>query len=63
MRAGRTVTTAPAARFGQSERKGSVAPGKQGDFVVLEGDPRAEIRALARVRYTIREGKLIWNRK
>ncbi len=58
-----SLTTAPAARFGQSGRKGSVEAGIQGDLVVLEGDPRAEIRALGRVRYTFRQGKLIWNRK
>jgi imidazolonepropionase-like amidohydrolase len=55
-----SLTTAPAERFGQSERKGVVAPGKQADLVVLEGDPREDIRALARVRYTIREGRIIW---
>jgi imidazolonepropionase-like amidohydrolase len=58
-----SLTTAPAALFGQAERKGIVAPGKDADLVLLEGDPRAEIRALARVRYTLRKGEIIWSRR
>ena len=56
-----SLTTAPAERFGQSDRKGTVERGKQADLAVLEGDPREDIGALARVRYTIREGRIIWN--
>ena len=33
---------------------------KEADLVLLEGDPRSEIQALARVRYTIRRGAIIW---
>jgi imidazolonepropionase-like amidohydrolase len=55
-----SLTTAPADRFGQSERKGRIEPGKEADFALFEGDPRAEIRALGRVRYTIRKGEIIW---
>jgi imidazolonepropionase-like amidohydrolase len=58
-----SLTTAPATLFGQSERKGIIATGKEADLVLLEGDPRAEIRALARVRYTLRKGEIIWSRK
>ena len=57
-----SLTTAPAERFGQSDRKGVIEPGKQADLVVLEGDPRENIGALGRVRYTVREGRLIWSR-
>jgi imidazolonepropionase-like amidohydrolase len=56
-----SLTTAPAERFGQSDRKGTVEPGRQADLAVVEGDPREDIGALARVRYTIREGRIIWN--
>ncbi|HEY7699881.1 MAG TPA: amidohydrolase family protein [Vicinamibacteria bacterium] len=55
-----SLTTAPAGRFGQADRKGTIEPGKEADLVVFEGDPRADIRSLARVRYTIREGRVIW---
>jgi len=58
-----SLTTAPAERFGQSDRKGTIEPGKQADLVVLEGDPREDVRALAWVRYTVREGRIIWNRR
>jgi imidazolonepropionase-like amidohydrolase len=58
-----SLTTAPAGRFGQSERKGAVAPGMQADLVALEGDPREDIRSLARVRYTVREGRIIWKKQ
>jgi imidazolonepropionase-like amidohydrolase len=55
-----SLTTAPAERFGQSGRKGTIARGKEADLVLVEGDPRSEIQALARVRYTIRKGEIIW---
>jgi imidazolonepropionase-like amidohydrolase len=56
-----SLTTAPAERFGESHRKGSIEPGKQADLVVLEGDPGKDIGSLARVRYTVREGRIIWS--
>jgi imidazolonepropionase-like amidohydrolase len=55
-----SLTTAPAERFGQTDRKGTIEPGKEADLVVFEGDPRADIRSLARVRYTIRAGRVIF---
>jgi imidazolonepropionase-like amidohydrolase len=58
-----SLTTAPAERFGQSDRKGAIEPGKQADLVLLEGDPREDIGSLALVRYTVREGRIIWNRR
>jgi len=58
-----SLTTVPAERFGQLDRKGTVEPGRQADLVLLEGDPREDIRSLARVRYTVREGRIIWNRR
>jgi imidazolonepropionase-like amidohydrolase len=57
-----TLTTAPAERFGQSDHKGAIEPGKQADLVVLGGDPRENIASLGRVRYTVREGRVIWSR-
>jgi imidazolonepropionase-like amidohydrolase len=54
------LTTAPAARFGAANRSGRVAAGMDADLVVLEGDPEPDIRALARVRYTIRGGRVIY---
>jgi imidazolonepropionase-like amidohydrolase len=55
-----TLTTAPSKRFNAGAGAGLVAVGSPADLVVLEGDPAAEIRTLARVRYTIRRGQIIY---
>jgi imidazolonepropionase-like amidohydrolase len=39
-----------------------IAGGSPADLVVLDGDPAVEIRALARLRYTIRGGQVIYDR-
>jgi imidazolonepropionase-like amidohydrolase len=54
-----SLTTAPAARFGASERSGRIEQGLDADLVVLEGDPASDPRALARVRFTFRRGALL----
>lgn len=54
-----SLTTAPAERFGVSGRLGRIAPGFAAALVVLNEDPSRNVRALARVRCTLREGKLI----
>jgi imidazolonepropionase-like amidohydrolase len=56
------LTTAPAARFGAAARSGRLAVGFTADVVVLEGDPAQDIRALARVRATLRGGRVIATR-
>jgi len=56
------LTTAPAARFGVAARTGRLAPGLAADVVVLDGDPAEDIRALARVRATLRGGRVIYQR-
>jgi imidazolonepropionase-like amidohydrolase len=55
-----SLTTAPAERFGESKRSGRIAAGFQADLVVLKDDPSSNIRALAAVQYTLREGKIIY---
>ena len=52
------LTTAPAARFGRA-RTGRLAPGLAADIVVLDGDPTQDVRAFARVRTTMRDGRVI----
>jgi imidazolonepropionase-like amidohydrolase len=54
------LTTAPAARFGAASRLGRLAPDFVADIVVLDGDPAEDIRALARVRATLRNGRVIY---
>jgi imidazolonepropionase-like amidohydrolase len=55
-----SLTTAPAERFGQSSRLGRVATGLSADLVLLQGDPGQDLRALTEVRYTLRDGKIIY---
>src|SRR4030095_13634088 len=51
-----SLTTAPAERFGVAARTGRLAPGMIADVVVLDGDPERDVRALTKVRYTVRDG-------
>jgi imidazolonepropionase-like amidohydrolase len=55
-----TLTTAPAARFGESASRGKIAPGMDADLVVLDGDPSQDARNFAKVYYTIRAGRVIY---
>ena len=41
---------------------GRVAPGLAADLTVVDGDPERDIRALARVRYALRGGRIVYSR-
>ena len=56
-----SLTTAPAARFGDAKVLGQVAPGFLADLVVVDGDPARDLRALTAVRYTMRDGAITWS--
>jgi imidazolonepropionase-like amidohydrolase len=55
-----SLTTSPAEHFGDAQRQGRVAVGFEADVVILGRDPAADVSALARVRYTIRGGKVVY---
>jgi len=55
-----SLTTAPAKRFGFEKRKGRVMAGMDADLVLLGSDPGRDAKAFADVRYTIREGKVLY---
>ena len=55
-----SLTTAPAEKFGESDRLGRIAPGLVADLVVLDGDPSRDVRSFAGVRYAIRDGEVIY---
>jgi imidazolonepropionase-like amidohydrolase len=57
-----SLTTNPARRFGLEKTAGRIAPGMEADLVVLEGDPARDLGALGRVRYTLRQGRIIYRR-
>jgi imidazolonepropionase-like amidohydrolase len=55
-----SLTTAPAQRFGESKRRGRIAAGFAADLVILSQDPSKDVRAFAAVRYTLRDGVVIY---
>ena len=56
-----SLTTSPAAYF-KAARKGKVETGFDADLVVLDGDPLADVRNLAKVAFTIRAGQVIYQK-
>ena len=56
-----SLTTNPAAYF-KAAKKGRVEMGFDADLVVLEGDPLADVRNLAKVALTIRAGQVIYQK-
>jgi imidazolonepropionase-like amidohydrolase len=57
-----SLTTNPAGYF-KATKKGRVEQGFDADLVVLDGDPIAEVRNLAKVAYTIRAGQVIYRKQ
>src|SRR6516165_10700595 len=57
-----SLTSNPAAYF-KASAKGRVAKGFDADLVVLDGDPASDVRNLAKVAYTIRAGKMIYQKQ
>jgi len=56
-----SLTTNPAQYF-KVAKKGRVEKGFDADVVVLDGDPTADVRNLAKVAYTIRAGTVIYQK-
>jgi len=56
-----TLTTNPAQYF-KAAKKGRVERGFDGDLAVLDGDPIADVRNLAKVAYTIRAGQIVYQK-
>jgi imidazolonepropionase-like amidohydrolase len=56
------LTTNPASRFGVSSSKGTVTPGKLADLTILDADPAPDLGNFARIRMTIRSGRVIYRR-
>ena len=54
------LTVAPAMRFREQGKRGRIEPGMRADLVILDGDPASDVRNFARVRYTIRMGRVIY---
>jgi imidazolonepropionase-like amidohydrolase len=56
-----SLTTNPAAYF-KVAKKGKVEEGFDADLVILDGDPIADVRNLAKVATTIRAGQVIYQK-
>jgi imidazolonepropionase-like amidohydrolase len=56
-----SLTTNPAAYF-KAANKGRVEKGLDADLVILDGDPAADVRNLAKVAYTVRGGRIIYRK-
>jgi imidazolonepropionase-like amidohydrolase len=57
------LTTVPAARWKEGDRRGRVKAGMDADLVVLDADPASDPAAFAKVRCAVRGGKLIYSIK
>jgi len=58
-----SLTTGPAARFARAAHSGRIVAGMDADLVVLDGNPERDISALARVRYAVRLGRVVYDGK
>jgi imidazolonepropionase-like amidohydrolase len=56
-----SLTTNPSAYF-KAAAKGKVEKGMEADLVVLDADPAADVRNLAKVAYTIRGGEILYQK-
>jgi hypothetical protein len=57
----RAITTNAAEMLGWQDRIGAVEPGKFADLVAVAGDPIADITELERVRFVMKDGKVVRN--
>lgn len=55
-----SLTTAPAARWNETARRGRIAPGLDADLVVLEADPAQDVKRFAAVKCVVRGGKVVY---
>lgn len=58
-----SLTTNPARKFGDSNRTGRIAKGMKADLAVLNADPAVDITAFSKVRFTIRNGNVIYRER
>jgi imidazolonepropionase-like amidohydrolase len=57
----RAITVNAAEMLGWSDRVGAIEPGKFADLVAVSGDPLADITELERIRFVMKDGKVVRN--
>ena len=57
----RAITSNAAEMLGWQDRIGTIEPGKFADLVAVAGDPVGDITELERVRFVMKDGKVIRN--
>jgi imidazolonepropionase-like amidohydrolase len=58
MQAIQAATRNSADLLGHSDLIGSIAPGRSADIIAVDGDPLANIRALEKMAFVMKEGKV-----
>jgi imidazolonepropionase-like amidohydrolase len=56
-----SATSLAARSLGLEEKIGAIAPGLRADLIAVEGDPARDIRALERVRFVMKDGRVFVN--
>ncbi|MFT3696715.1 MAG: amidohydrolase family protein [Kofleriaceae bacterium] len=56
-----SLTTNPAAKWNESDKRGRVVAKLAADLVVLDGDPATDVKKFAAVKCAIRAGKIQWD--
>jgi imidazolonepropionase-like amidohydrolase len=58
-----SLTTNPARKFGDTDRRGCIAKNMKADLVILGADPAQDVTAFSQVRFTIRNGKVVYKER
>ena len=58
-----SLTTNPARKFGDSRRTGRIAKDMKADLVILSADPAHDATAYSKVRFTIRNGEVLYQER